>query len=67
MPSPLTKLAGAANFSRSRVELNESTGTPVPKLLMRSIHELDKISRAGPPFSLSDLVGVSSLMSCLIV
>ena len=60
MPSPLTKLA--ANFSRSRVELNETTGTPVPRLLTQSLHEVDKISRAGPPFSLSDLVGVPALL-----
>ena len=58
-PSPLTKLAGA--FPRSRVELNESTGTPIPKLLTRSLHEVDKISRTGPPFSLSDLVCVLAL------
>ena len=60
MPSPLTKLA--AGVSRSRVELNDTTGTPVPKLLTRSLCEVEKISRAGPPFSLSDLVGVSALL-----
>lgn len=62
MSSPLTKLAGAAaNFSRSRVQLNETTGTPVPKLLTKSVHEVEKVSRTGPPFSLSDLVGVPVL------
>jgi len=62
MFSPLTKLAGAAtNFSISRVELNETTGTPVPKLLTKSVYEVERVSRAGPPFGLSDLVGVPAL------
>lgn len=58
MPSPLTKLAGAAaNFSRSRLDLNETTGRPVPKLLTKDVHEVERLCRRGPPFSLSDLVG----------
>lgn len=62
MPSPLTKLAGAAvNFSKSRVELNETTQAPVPKLLTQSVYEVEKISRTGPPFSLKDLVGIPVL------
>jgi len=63
MPSPLTKLAGAAaNFPRSRVEVNETTGTSIPKLLTRSVHEVEKACRTGPPFSLSDLVGIPALL-----
>lgn len=58
MPSPLTKLVGAANFSRSRVEHDGSVGMLVPKLLTRSVYEVDKMSRGGLPFRLSDLVGV---------
>jgi len=62
MLSPLLKLAGAAaGFSRGRVELNETAWRPVPKLLTRSVHEVDKVSRAGLPLSLSDLVGDSIL------
>ena len=62
MPSPLTKLAGAAaNLSKSRVELNETTQAPVPKLLTRSVYEVEKISRTGSPFSLRDLVSVPVL------
>ena len=60
MPSPLTKLAGAAaNFSKSRVDLNGTTERPVAKLLTRDIHEVERVCRRGPPFSLSDLVRLS--------
>ena len=60
MPSPLTKLAGATpNFSKSRVDLNETAERPVAKLLTRDIYEVERVCRRGPPFSLSDLVSLS--------
>ena len=60
MYSPLARLAGAAaNFSKSRVDLNETTERPLPKLLARDIYEVERLSQRGPPFSLSDLVGLS--------
>ena len=57
MLSPMSKLA--ANFSRSRVDLNETTERPVPKLLTRDVYEVERQCRKGPPFSLSDLVSLS--------
>ena len=64
MPSTLTKFTGAAaGFSKSRVKLEETDGTSIPKLLTRSVHEVEKACRTGPPFSLSDLVGIPALWS----
>lgn len=63
MLSPLANLSGAvANFSRSRVNLNETIERPVPKLLTRDIYHVEKVCQRGPAFSLSDLVGLPILM-----
>ncbi len=60
-------LQSAAHFwSASRAPLDTYGAHPVPSLLSRSLHEIRNVVDEGPPFSLSDLVGVAyQANSCL--
>ena len=53
-------LQSASHFwSASRAPLDSDGAHPVPSLLSRSLEDIRNVVDEGPPFSLSDLVGVS--------
>lgn len=54
---------GSQFWSNSRAPLDSHGGHPVPSVLSRSLEDIRNAVDEGPPFSLSDLVGVSYLAS----
>lgn len=53
-------LQSATHFwSASRAPLDAHGAHPIPSLLRRSLEDIRNVVDEGPPFSLSDLVGIA--------